>query len=104
MSKRRSEVLREATQEAREKIAAELFDIDKVTAKLADMAGRGYRIMEIAPAEPVTLKETKAGSRLVKVLQGQGIKAEWVERGVLGEAQENASNTRQVFHALRIEW
>ncbi len=66
---------------ARERLAGELYDLDKLKAAVIEAAKRGECVAKIPHgAVAVDLKETEAAERLAQWAERNGMRLEWVER------------------------
>ena len=99
-----AERLAKQTAEARERIAAELFEPKKVLAALSKQAGKGLDVAEIIPDVPVSLDRTEAAERLVAVLTKHGIKSSWVVRSALPDDPKNPKKEKIDYRILQIRW
>ena len=66
---------------ARERLASELYNLDRLKAAVIEAARRGEYGVKIAHgAVAVDLKETEAGAKLAEWIEKNGMRLEWAER------------------------
>lgn len=66
---------------ARERLAGELYNLDKLKGDVIEAAKRGEYVVKIAHGTvAVDLKETEAANRLAAWIEKNGMRLEWVER------------------------
>ena len=72
----------EKTREARERAAAEAFDLAKVRAAIMAAGKDGFTVCAVGPTLPLNLKETAAAKVLIAWLHGEGFQHAWEQRFV----------------------
>ena len=72
--------IRDRAERARESMARDLFDWEKVLERIKDVANRGSMDMVIVPALAVELSKTVAAAALVEKLKEYGFRTHWVKR------------------------
>jgi hypothetical protein len=66
---------------ARERLAGELYNLDKLKGVVIEAANRGECAVKLAhDAVAVDLKETEAAAKLAEWIEENGMRLEWVER------------------------
>jgi hypothetical protein len=73
------------TREAREKMAAELYAIDRVRELIEAAAIAGQASVRLTQQKPIDLRSTDAAAKLEAWAAGEKLRVEWVTRMVVGQ-------------------
>lgn len=86
--------LERTAREAREKLAAELFNIEALRAAMAKAASGGFLFVTILVPSMLDLRDTPAGRAALAWLHGEGFSAVWDQRRAVdvGRLDEAASD------------
>ena len=94
----------ELAQSQREKMAAELFDLDTVAQLMTKAAARGEGGIRIAQEMPLDLRETQAAKTLYAKLEEGGFKPKWLEATQKETFAGRETSTFIVFYELTVTW
>lgn len=93
------ETIRAIMVEARERIAAEVFDLATVREAMSAAAGAGRGMVIIRPPDPIDLRATAPAAALIKFIEDSGARAIWSSyHGT------DAQGTVHTGWSLAIEW
>lgn len=90
--------------EAREKYAAEIFDIDLVFVEMEKLALQGFRAYRIQQQWALHLQATDAAAKLERRLKREHFSFSWVQAGVVADDPGNPTGERADFKELFITW
>lgn len=71
---------RQSTQDGREQAARELLEWEKVEGTIREAAGKGFDHVNLAPALPINIRDTKTGQAAMERLTRLGFSARWDSR------------------------
>jgi hypothetical protein len=74
-----------ATKEAREKMAGDLFNLDRVRELVGKAAIDGHASLRLTQSAPLDLRSTDAAAKLEAWAASQKLRVEWVTRMVAGQ-------------------
>lgn len=99
---KRAVKLRLLTADAREKLAAELLNPDKVLAQAAAAASQGAECLRVAVEIPADLRATTAAKTLESLLRREGFEVAWESRVLPGKA--NLTGADVTVFELVLRW
>lgn len=89
--------LKEFAATARERLAADLFEVGRVELAMSEVAGQGFTTLTVTPERALDLRSTAAARELVAQLTAAGARCEWEPRRTNGPENVTA-------YALVITW
>lgn len=93
---------RNLADEARERLAGEVFDVDRILTDAARAAALGYGCIEVKPKVPVDLTKTATAIATMHRLEGLGFE---VSREVRSAGpKSNPTGHRQDFIIVVVSW
>jgi hypothetical protein len=80
-----ADTMRALAEEARERYARELFDINRVSKAIAEAAAGGLDVLHIRQDKSVTLQSTRAAAKLQQWLLDGGYQVRWTDVPLKGK-------------------